>query len=1147
VRGRSTQARLENRLPQESGPIRGRDRLTARDARVLLLWLVAGLAGAGIAYRYFFNAFPEAAVQFKVTRAQALDEARRWIAGQGVGLDAYQAAVVFEVDDDQKTYLERELGLEQANRLMSSEVNVWFWDARFFKPLQKEEFRVRVDPGGRIVGYDHVLEEAAPGARLSEAEARARAEQFLRDTLHTPLAAYTFLPEEVNSIARPNRTDWAFTWERTGFRAKDAPYRLRVTLLGDTIGGYQEFLKVPEAWQRSFARLRSSNDLIETVALIPYALLLGAALSVTMVMVRSGHARWGSAIKLGLFIMGLYFVMQLNQWPLTRASYDTNSSYSSFVAGQMGLALGSSFLLTLLVVIAFLPGEPLYRAGQPDRLRLGSAFTLRGLQTKEFFRSGVIGICLAGAHIGYIVLFYIVGRRMGIWAPQDLQYSDTLSTALPWIYPLTIGIYAAASEEFLFRLFSVRFLLRVTKSQVLAVVIPAFAWGFLHSNYPQEPAYIRGIEVGLIGIVAGLVMLRWGIVATLTWHYSVDAFLISLSLMRSADLYSRISGTIVGLGALIPVGAAGVLYLARGGFADQAALLNSAEPLVEATETRTEPATARPALSYEPLKTGALAALGVFGALGLLLLWGVKPRGIGDFVKFSIDARQAESDAAEVLRQRQVDPSSYRQTATIQYTFDPLVNEFLRRSVGVEGANRIYRDQVPSAFWTVRYFRDAQKEEYLVVLRPGGGLHSVHHVLAENTPGANLSKEDALAKATAFLRDTEGLDPSQWRLVESNSDKLPARTDQSFTWEQIAALTPATAEGEAHERVQLQVQGDEVSGYRVFIHVPEDWTRKQEQTTLTTTARIIGLVLLVGSFAIAVLAAYFRNLKQFSGDAVPWRRLATELLVVLVAAVAMFATLGPQYLANYSTQVPFRSFVGTAVIGVSFGVMLLYAGAVFLFGLTCFFLMRAYGGERLPGWRNMPAPYYRDTFAIGLGGSLALMGWSRLPSLLARIWVVPQRMFPARVPGELDFSWPAVHAVGSAVSYGFVAVGVLTLASAFALCYLRGFLAQAALLAVCAVLLTPQWGSIGDFAQKALVVFAGLALIWWGSRRIAGLNLLGYLVAAMVVLMVSSSVDLLSQPNSFFRGNGWTVAGVTVALLLWPLSAWQWKARNQKS
>ena len=83
--------------------------------------------------------------------------------------------------------------------------------------------------------------------------------------------------------------------------------------------------------------------------------------------------------------MALYFVMQMNQWPLTRAGYDTNTSYSSFVARDWARRWREVFLLALLVVIAFLPGEPLYRVGQPERLRLGSAFTLPGLRRRSFF------------------------------------------------------------------------------------------------------------------------------------------------------------------------------------------------------------------------------------------------------------------------------------------------------------------------------------------------------------------------------------------------------------------------------------------------------------------------------------------------------------------------------------------------------------------------------------------------------------------------------------------------------------------------------------------------------------------------------------------------------------------------------------------
>ena len=80
-------------------------RLDARDARLLLLWLLAGLIGAGIAYRYFFQAFPEASVHFQVTREAALERARAFVAAQDFSLQDYQSAIVFNVDDTEKTYL----------------------------------------------------------------------------------------------------------------------------------------------------------------------------------------------------------------------------------------------------------------------------------------------------------------------------------------------------------------------------------------------------------------------------------------------------------------------------------------------------------------------------------------------------------------------------------------------------------------------------------------------------------------------------------------------------------------------------------------------------------------------------------------------------------------------------------------------------------------------------------------------------------------------------------------------------------------------------------------------------------------------------------------------------------------------------------
>src|SRR6266852_2172009 len=57
-----------------------------KDVKVLLFWILAGILGAVVAYTYFFRAFPEASVEFKVSRPDALARARQFAAAQGAKL-----------------------------------------------------------------------------------------------------------------------------------------------------------------------------------------------------------------------------------------------------------------------------------------------------------------------------------------------------------------------------------------------------------------------------------------------------------------------------------------------------------------------------------------------------------------------------------------------------------------------------------------------------------------------------------------------------------------------------------------------------------------------------------------------------------------------------------------------------------------------------------------------------------------------------------------------------------------------------------------------------------------------------------------------------------------------------------------------------
>jgi membrane protease YdiL (CAAX protease family) len=1147
-------------------------RLTGGEKRTLAVWILLGIAGALFAHKYFFRAFPEASVDFKVSRTEALGRARQFLSSVGQDVSGYQSAIVFDVDDNAKTYLEREVGLQQANRLMSGELNIWYWRVRFFKPQQEEEFYVRVSPGGQIVGYNHQIEEARAGGSPDQAEAEKEAENFLSSKMGVDLSQWKFLPEEENSSTKPNRLDWSFTWEKRDFRAKDAPYRLRATLHGSEPGDAEEFLQVPEAWQRSYEHLRSTNTFLNTIAIIPYLLLMASAVWLGITFTRQGQTSWGPAIRLGIVVAILLTFMKLNDWPLERMGYDTNTSYGSFVFEQIGAAVLFGIASALTVVLPIPGGEPLYRFALPGRLRLRQAFTLRGLRSKEFFKSATIGLSMAAAHIGFIVAFYIVASHFGAWAPEDVNYENSVNTMFPWISGVAIGLLAATSEEFLFRLFAIPFLKRLTGSSVVAVIVPAFCWSFLHSAYPNEPPYIRGLEVGLIGIVAGIVMLNWGILATLIWHYTVDASLVGLLLIRSNSLYFKISGVVVGLAALAPLMFAGVSYVARGRFEADEDLLNSAEPIEKirfetVVETAEAPATTR---KYEALLPGMIAFLVVCLVLGGVAVWKLKAPAIGDYLKLSVDTRGAKARADAVLRQHGADPKSFKSATIFMDITDPYVNEFLRERVGIKRLNEIYEKQVPGAIWQVRYFRPGETEEYSIKLGPDGSFLAFNHNLAEDAAGASLSKEEAQAKAAQYLTEVKKLDLSQWTLVEADSDKRQHRTDHELSWQRKAPLdlaygSVANAMGHAYPRVKVAVLGDEVVDYRdsyyakpearedaeaqdgavlwSFVKIPDDWRRQQESESLLRSLYAAGVpILLYGGLGITALVFFLKNVRSQAMREIPWKRLTWWGGLALVGYVLSLGFGNRiQYVLNaYQTAIPFKTVLGTLAIGTLLGAVFYMGGIILLAGMAAYFCSRAFGLERLPVGQRMPALYYRDALCIALGGTAGFLGIVRAVEALAQRWPTVHRSFGASFGQGFDAVLPAGMATGGALVGGLYRAGVILFVAAFLAAIIKARWLRLAFFVLGAMYLAgSEWGNGADFAKQFVVRAILLAVAVFGVRRILRFNVLGTILVVACTTLVGAAAELLGQQEAFYRLNGYVVVAVILAVLAYPLVRWR--------
>src|SRR5215469_18882349 len=571
-----------------------KERFQASDYRFIGICLVLAGAAAWYSVGNFYRAFPEASIDFRVNRNEGRALAQRFLAARQFQLSGYREAARFEYDDQAKTFLEREAGLERANHLLSTRIRLWRWSYRWFRPQQKEEFHADLTPLGDMTGFWHELPEDAARPTLPPDQARLLAENFLRATAHRDPGALDFV--EMNENVRPHRTHRTYVWKERDFNLHDATYRYWVTVLGNEIGGFNEFLKVPEKWQRDYQTLRSRNETAQNIDQAFMALLMLGMLIVLVMRIRKQDIRWRRAAWIGLGGMVLALCASLNGFPLQEFGFRTTDSYSSFLSRELINALAEALSVGGFLFLMSASAEPLYREAYGGQVSIGNLFRLRGLRTRRFFKGAILGATLACIFIAYQTVFYLTAYKMGAWSPADVPYSDELNTAFPWLFVLFGGYFPAVFEEFTFRMFAIPFLRKLVKWLPAAVVMAGFLWGFGHSSYPQQPFFIRGVEVGIGGVALGIIMLRWGILPTLVWHYSVDAMYSAMLLLRSHNLYFRLSGAASAGIIVLPVTIALIAYWRRGGFEPVTGLLNGNEPgpVEPAVSTAAAPAT----LSY---------------------------------------------------------------------------------------------------------------------------------------------------------------------------------------------------------------------------------------------------------------------------------------------------------------------------------------------------------------------------------------------------------------------------------------------------------------------------------------------------------------------------------------------------------------------
>ena len=1105
-------------------------RLTRKDLAFIGGCVLIAAVSLAVGVHYFYRAFPEASIDFRVTRDEAKEQAADFIAARGFDLADYRHSAIFRYDNDTKTFLERELGLEGATQVIGSPVQLWRWSNRWVRELEKEEFQATVTTSGELVSFSHLIEEEAPGASLEEAEARGLAETFLTDELGRDLAALDFV--EVQTQERPNRIDHTFNWKLRDFAVGEAHYRFYVRLQGDQIGGFGEYLKIPEAWERDFAELRSRNETTGLVALTLLILTILAMLVSFFSGVRARDIRWKTAAIFGAIAAVLTLLAQLNNLPLTSFNYDTTDTYGSFLTRQLLNSLFAATVQGIFIFFLTAAAEPLYRRYYANQIQIGGQFTPAGLRTKRFLLGTILGLAMTPAFLAYQVLFYITAEQFGAWTPANIPYSEMVNTYIPWIMVLLIGFMPAVSEEFMSRAFSIPFLHKYLKFRWVAVVIAGLIWGFAHAGYPQQPFYIRGIEVGIAGIVVGYIFLRFGILAPLVWHYTIDALYTSLILFRSSNSYFVVSAALSAGLMLLPLAVALVLYLRQRHFADPRPLLNkSAAPAVpEASAdelTAQQPADPPPTFVYTPLSKRRLgwAIAVVVVSLGFFALEYEKPL---DFVDVHLTQDEAETKAVEYLAATGADASTYEVVTYYQNQPNTMAIRYILERDSVAVVNRLYREDLLASLWVTRFFRYGEKEEYRVAVHPeDGSLYSINHLLAEEAEGADLEEAQAEAIAVDHLR-AYGFDVDLLELKESSSEKLPNRRDHRFVFEAVEG-DPRNLD-ELRYRVRVNIAGDEpVSIYR-FLKVPEDWQRtRQESTTLKTALSGLLIVLI----AAVVLNGLWLLVRRVRNEGIVW-----SPLIKIAAVAASFFLLdflnGLSVVERaYDTRLTLSIFTITQILSIVLGS--LGIGLMILAALGLATSLYPDWPVRLRAARRVPE--FRDAV---VGVALVLVAseaWQHLRGYVENRFISSDPTLGFGLPSGLDQYLP----FWSPLSYGVVGAIFVPIVAGLVLYYSRVVVRKRlyAVVTGLGVGLIVSGGNavhFDEFLFELLTFVTSVGFVVAAIVLILRNNLIAYVLLGFVsVLAEVKSLSALSAPTYQLQ------AGILLLLTLLAIFCLWWR------
>lgn len=1089
----------------------------------------------------FYRAFPEASINFNITKKVASANATNFLNKHIKIPDDYRSVTIFTFDNQVKVFVERTLGLKEANKIFGSKLKLWRWSTRWFCPLKKEEFTVEITPSGEVCSYTHLIKDETQGANLTSNQAYPIAKKFLENV--TTIDLKSLDGPEIKTEKLANRTDHTFTWTKQNFHIGEGLYEYKIIIQGNKIGGFSQGLQPPENWIRSYSKLRSLNLSTGFIDVI-FSLLTFIGLIVIFVLrIMSRDISWRLASVFAVVTFVLSILNSLNSIPNLLYNYETTESFSAFIVKTILQSSLNALVITAFIFFIVAAAESLYRAYFPSEIALINLFSWKSIRSKKFFIGIIIGYTMTGAFLAYQIIFYLIADRFGAWSPADIPYSDIMNTAFPWIAVLTIGFLPAVSEEFFFRAFSIPFFHKLFRFRFIAIIIPAVIWGFGHSGYPNQPFYIRGLEVSLAGIVIGILLLKYGILPLLVWHYTVDAGYTAMVLFHSNSNYFKIMAIFTTFIMLIPFIVALIAYLIKGAFSDPEDLKNSVIGTSTYKLKKIPKSISHKNKEYLPFNRRQIIIILFITVIIISLTFSFLKYEVFQKQDFSVSPMYVQEKADYILNKQGGKLSHYKSVIYIAHNFvkkepDSVVeNEDLSRFAdnsdlmaltyilqhgGIQ-ALKVILKKIPDPVWAIRYYQPEKKEEFRIFIDAKDG-HVIRftHLLAKNTSSAQLEESYALKTAQDFLT-SERIDFKQFTLKSKERKKQKSRYDYSFIWEKNEPFV-----SEAHERIFFLIRGDRIGEYKRYVHIPENWVRNHLERNFIYYIRWSVKEIALLFFAMVALWGLYIGIvkRQIDwGTVFKWALFPTSLH--FLSLINSF----PVSFVHYNTAISYNTFLVLQLSGFVVSLLLHYVLFVLLFALIDIQIPLSKSGSVFNKQNSS-----RDAILITFTATGIAFLFKNIIDYLVILFPKFSVISSAFYKTSLALPLPILYEINQLTLILIIAIAFLAAfnkISSFLFNRNLYILFTGIILSLIFVPLdrVTQQEFLLSFSELAVSITIVLFLLKYLFKD----NVIAYILTIITIFIIFVANDYFSFSNLFFRANGLLLIIMLLSIFIYPI------------